>query len=378
MTAKKTQARRDGEGSIRLRADGKWEARLRLDNGKRVSAYRKTEDGAEQALEDMRAREKDGKPVLDSGAKLKTWIALWIEATLPASGRAVSTQDLYRCMLTRHVVPKKLGGVALRDVRASALEVLLHDVSEKISPTTGRQVYAALSACFATAVRDKLIAANPLEGVKRPSVPTKKPRALSADQVRSIIEKSKDHRHGALVVLLATTGLRRGEALALLWTDLDLEAGELSVNANLTRTSAGLIRGAPKTAAGIRTVPLPKVTLAALREHRKNQNTERLKIGSVWSNSGLVFTQADGKATEPRNVSRWYSTVAKACGVEDEGMHALRHYAATAMIASGTASIRDVADILGHASPTITLEIYTASLASAQRKAIDALGDALG
>ena len=107
-----------------------------------------------------------------------------------------------------------------------------------------------------------------------------------------------------LLVLVATTGLRRGEALGLRWSDLDLDGGSVRVARNLLRTSAGLhLDSEPKTARGRRTVPLAPATVNVLRKHRVRQLEERMQA-PVWRETGLVFVTEVGGALEPRNVSR--------------------------------------------------------------------------
>jgi integrase len=192
-----------------------------------------------------------------------------------------------------------------------------------------------------------------------------------------LLEAAHGHRLRALLVLVATTGLRRGEALALRWCDLDLERGALRVSHGLVRTSAGLRVSEPKTARGRRTVPLAPATVEALREHRVTQLEDRLRAGTAWRDNGLIFASEVGGLLEPRNVSRWYAALTARCGVEDRGMHALRHFAATSMLEGG-ATVRTVADVLGHSDVSVTLNVYASSADESRRRAVDGLALGLG
>jgi len=175
---------------------------------------------------------------------------------------------------------------------------------------------------------------------------------------------------------VASTGLRRGEALALRWTDLDLVAGALTVDQALTRTSAGLTFGAPKTDRGRRSLRLPPLMVERLKAHKRGQAVERLAVGESWTDLDLVFCTEAGTPLDPRNVSRWYSETCKAAKVDERGMHALRHSAATAMLAAGV-PVRTVADTLGHSDVALTLNVYAATLDEHAERATAVLADAL-
>lgn len=255
------------------------------------------------------------------------------------------------------------------------VEGLLAGLRKSRSASTTRSTYAAFRACMDTAVRDGLIAANPVSAVDRPRASRPVPRTLTVEHVKSLVaqaRRTQDCRIEHLIVLLATTGLRRSEALGLEWADIDLEGGQLEVRRALVRDSEGLQRSEPKSAAGLRNFSLAPPAIESLKRQRRKQREQRLRAGSAWIDSGYVFTTPDGGAMEPRNVSREYAELASKAGLPDTGMHALRHYAATAWLASGKATVRDVADALGHSSPTITLEIYTSAIPEAQTAAINA------
>lgn len=127
-------------------------------------------------------------------------------------------------------------------------------------------------------------------------------------------------------------GLRRGEVLALRWVDVNLKTGELAVTGNLTRSSAGLVRGAPKTHRGQRNVPIPAAVLKALKTQQRRQKTELL-AAKVWVDDGLVLTNEIGGAVEPRALSRAWAGWARAAGLADRGTHTGRHYAASTLLA---------------------------------------------
>jgi integrase len=178
-------------------------------------------------------------------------------------------------------------------------------------------------------------------------------------------------------VLIAATGLRKGEALGLRSDRVDLDAGTLKVAATLGRISDRLVISEPKIDRSRRTVPLNAAVVAMLRRHRTDQKAERLRAGHQWTDSGLVFTTEFGGPVDPRNLLRVIEVAAKSAGVTDVGVHTLRHSAAVAWLEAGV-HIKAVADLLGHSSIAITGDTYGHTSDDTARAAIDGLADRLG
>lgn len=376
-----TSKRLNGEGNLRKRPNGVWEARVLIaaEDGpaRRVSVYGKTQEEVRAKLADLRGRANAGQPLRDSERTVQAWAEEWMRDSLPLSGRRPTTVDAYCCLTRTNIVPL-LGAVKLSALRPTHVESMLGRLAERLSPSTVRQTYSVLRSMLDVAVRDGLVARNVAVAVKRPSVPARDPRAVPSSKVRELLAAAEEHPLRPLLVLVATTGLRRGEAIGLRWSDLDLDAGSLRVSHALVRSSRGLdLDNQPKTPRGRRTVPLAPVTVELLREHRRLQIEERLRRGPGWRDLDLVFATAVGGMLEPRNVSRWYAALTTRCGVEDKGMHALRHFAATSMLEGG-ATVRTVADVLGHADVAMTLNTYASSVDEARRRAVGDLAAGLG
>jgi integrase len=198
-----------------------------------------------------------------------------------------------------------------------------------------------------------------------------------ADAVNALLRAAQGSRYHPALVTIAATGLRKGECLALRWSDVDLDAGTLAVTATLARIGGELVVSAPKTARSRRIVPLHPGLVAVLRSHRAAQAAERLRAGNQWQDSGLVFTTELGTPVEPRNLLRVVETAAKSAGVDGIGVHTLRHSAAVAWLESGV-HIKAVADLLGHSSIAITGDTYGHTSDNAARAAITGLGSQLG
>ena len=175
---------------------------------------------------------------------------------------------------------------------------------------------------------------------------------------------------------MLATGLRRGEALALHWSDVDLDAALLRVRWTLSRTSQGLQLDEPKTDKSRRTVPLPRSAVETLRAHRRRQNDERRAAAGTWRDDGLVFTTEIGTPLEPRNVLRRFELLAQRAGLAGVHLHTLRHSAASYLLAAGTHT-QVVQEHLGHSSYAITADIYSHVGPAQQREAADRLDQAL-
>jgi integrase len=177
--------------------------------------------------------------------------------------------------------------------------------------------------------------------------------------------------------LMLATGLRRGEALALHWSDVDLDAALLRVRWTLSRTSRGLHLDEPKTDKSRRTVPLPRSAIEALRVHRTRQLEEQRTAAGAWQDNGLVFTTEIGTPLEPRNVLRRFEVLAERAGLRGVTLHTLRHSAASFPLAAGTHTKVVLQEHLGHSSYAITADICSQVGPVHQREVADLLDEAL-
>jgi integrase len=372
--------RGNGEGSIFKRANGRWYSALtyRDDFGevKRREVSGRTQAEVRAKLRELRERVEAGAPVKDAWITMAAWLEDWTTKALPASDRKQATIDLYATIARSHLVPK-LGSLPLDRLRPSDVEALvLAKRRAGLSASSVRTIYAVLRAALDVAVRDGLIQRNPAALVKRPAVERKDAGYLSAQQAEALLEAVRGDRLEALYRVMLATGLRRGEALALHWRDVDLDAAVVRVRWTLSRTSAGLELGEPKTEKSRRTVPLPVPAVETLRAHRKRQAAEQLAAGSLWQASGLVFTSEIGTPLEPRNVLRRFEALAERAGLRGVHLHTLRHSAASFLLAAGTHT-KVVQEHLGHSSYAITADIYSHVAPAQQREAADKLGQAI-
>jgi integrase len=365
--------RRDNhEGTFYKRTEaegGGWLFRIRVGN-QRVSGSGPTRRAAkERAVE--RARLVGDKRTKGTVAEL---VEQWAALSAPAVGLKPTTQDQYRSLLRSRVVPV-IGNRRVDSLTKRTVAEVFPPGSDNPASTM-RSTYAALVRVLDYAVERGMLAVNVAREVKRPAAAEHRARHIDREAVARVLAAAEGDRLSIAAWLGFGCGLRRGEILALRWSEVDLDAGVLSVTGNVTRSSAGLVRGTPKTRRGTRLVPVPPVVVERLRAHRREQAAEQLAAGSAWRPLGMVVANEVGGMLEPRFLSRRWRSWSRSAGVEDTGTHVGRHYAASTLLASGAASVADVAAQLGH-DPAVLLNTYAVAVAAGQRAAAAALGETL-
>jgi len=375
--------RANGEGSICQRTDGRWCAAIVADDPvtgkrKRTYFYGKTRTEVRKKLRGAQERAEVGAPVRDASATLGSWLAEWRDTSLAASNRRPTTKVLYATLSRKHLEASELADMPLDKIRPRHIEALVQSLRDKgLADSTVRQVYTILRGALDIAVRDGLLARNPAAALKRPAVERKEAKHLSADEVAALLKAAEGSRYHDMLALIAATGLRRGEALALRWPDVDLEAGTLRVKGTLARVEGELVVSEPKTKQSRRTLPLSPALVSLLDRHRRTQAEERLRAGNLWTDTGHVFTTETGTPIDPRNVLRAVTSAAEKAGIDGVGVHTLRHSAATAWLEAGV-HLKAVSELLGHHDIAITGDCYGHVSEAASRSAVDTLSDALG
>lgn len=351
-----------GEGSVFQRANGKWFAseRWRDDSGRprRTEISAKTKSEAKRKLRDFQLNLSQGQVPVDSRMTVQQWSETWIESTLRASSRRPSTKSTYETLIRRHIQPV-LGHLTLRDLSVRHVERWLMDLQRSRSNSTARQVHNVLCMMLDTAVKHQMIRRNPAKVVPRPSPSRSEAVAFTVDEIRSLVDASTGDRLATFLTLLIYTGMRRGEALALRWSDVRLkgEVPFVHVGGTLSRIDGRLVRTEPKTEAGRRAVPLVEPVVKALASARALQARDKLRLGEAWSGSDWVFTTEEGKPVDPRNALRWFYGVRDRAGIGKGSLHSLRHSAASTLLEAGI-PMPEIRDVLGHSSIAVTVDLY--------------------
>jgi integrase len=313
-------------------------------------------------------------------------------AWLPAirSSLRPATYESYERNVRQHLIPT-VGHVWLDQLtpdRLAAVYAELHrtgrlDGAGGLSPRSIRYLNTILGKALGDAVAEGKLARNVAQAptVRRRLPRHAKPemRTWSAAELASFLDQLRGDPLHAPILLAATTGMRRGEVLGLRWRDTDLDAGRVAVRQTLAAVrdvdadpgKPGrhlVVFGEPKTAKGRRTVPLPPQTVAVLRAHRKAQAAERLLAGADYADQDLVFAEPDGSPIHPDKFRKRFEIRIGRSGLPPIRFHDLRHTYATLALRAGVHP-KVVAEVLGHANISITLDTYSHAVPAMQESA---------
>lgn len=360
----------------------------------------KTEKQNQKALEvfvvEFEQKVKSGK-YLD-GEKLTfqaftdTWLSDYATPHLEAT-----TVDVYKLLLRVHITPA-IGHLKLSRIQPSHLNKLYNGMLKErrdgkpggYSPTTVKRVHALISSILSTAIKWNVLLDNPCERVSPPK------QARNTDDIQfftleqcgaflsAVDADLADNRislqHKVFFHLALFCGLRRGELIALEWSDIDFRHGTVSVT-----KSTGLVEGkpytkAPKNHSSIRTVVVPESVMFLIRQYQKEQYRLRLELGTYWKGSNYIFIREDGGQMYPstpysvfKKVIRRYNERAQNTEkLPDIPLHGLRHTSATLLI-SQNIDVRTVSGRLGHAQTSTTMNIYSHQLKKMDEKAAETL-----
>jgi integrase len=250
-------------------------------------------------------------------------------------------------------------------------------VAGGMAPRTTAQAYRALSGALRQAVRWQLLAVNPAAAVQPPRAERTRLAIHDTSTIGRVLHAARSTRLHLPLVLAATTGMRRGEVLALRWSQVDLDAGLARVVASLQLVAGELQLVEPKTDRARRTVALPPFTVDILRRHRRDQAERRLLLGEGWQDRDLVVDQGDGSPLSPDAVSRAFYRLVRSLGLPGLRLHDLRHAYATTLLAAGVHP-KIASEALGHSSVAFTMDVYSHVLPTMQEGAAMAIQRALG
>jgi integrase len=392
------QPKRREFGTIVRRTDESYEARY-WHEGKRYSLYFKTIEEAENTLDLIFANIKNDLHREGSSMLLRDWIKEWLNTYAKSSVRFATLQT-YETYLMKHVVPE-LGNKTLRSLSPDDVQKFFNEkaVSGRLDGNEGglsvksmRNMRNAMNVCFKQATFNELILRNPLDGVKLKKAEPKDMRVLTVHEMETLIRVclQSDNTLALGIVIALQTGVRIGELLGLQWADVDLasQTPSMFVKQTLARqvappkddTDYKIVRCKPgnktavtlgkvKTSKSRRIVWLPDLSVQCLKRIRDWQDGLASKYGkSLFNKDGFVFTTLKGEVMETRNLQNFFHAIIKAAGIQNANFHSCRHTFATRGCELGI-DLKTLADMLGHAQPSTTLNMYTHSFEEQKQKA---------
>jgi integrase len=267
----------------------------------------RTKRAAEDAMAELIRSVADGSYVAPDPQTLAQWIERWL-VTIAPKVRSSTLRDS-RTGLGR--VTERLGHIRLQALRPLDIEEFYASLLEDghrygggLAPKTVRNVHIALRRSLADALRFGLVQRNVAALVKPPAPVRPELVTWDAADVRTFLASVELDRNAPAYRLLATTGMRRGEALGLRWADIAFDAERVTINRSLSVVESELVWSTPKTARSRRNVSLDPETVATLKAHRRRQLEERVAAGDAWDDADLVFCDQLGTPLHPDRFTR--------------------------------------------------------------------------
>lgn len=326
--------RANGEGNIRKRKDGRWEGRYTAgydpETGKRIikNVLGKTQAEVKEKLK-AAISESQRLDVSKAGTyTVASWVRTWYEVYAEPRIRP-NTKSHYTNYIENHIIPG-IGGIPLDKLTTIQIQRFYNNLQKtgrvqrknfpelkgkSLSPRVVRGVHTLLHNCLEQAVSERLILANPAQGCKLPQLEKREMKILPQEKIGLYLAEAEKRGLLAAFYLELTTGLRRGELLALQWTDLDTESKTLSVTKQVNRISGELVVSPPKTRNSVRTLALPQQAVDLLaEEHKKHPG-----------NPYMFPSPKTGTMYDPDAFRRTHDKILKAIGAEHIRFHDLRH-----------------------------------------------------
>jgi integrase len=382
--------------------DGRWRAAVMVGwkvapDGKRTPDRRVfTAATRHEVAEDLTAALRDRDRGIDIKPGKQTvggFLGRWLETTVRPSVRP-KTYRSYEQMVRNHLaktVPRKdwkthqLDSVAgLKDVPLSKLTLQRVQAwfNEKLlagnSPALVRYLRVVLRVALNEAVKGDLVPRNVAALATPPKVEKREISPFTPQQAGDFLKAALGHRLEALFTVGLAVGLRSGECSALQWSDVEMDAGKVTVRHTLQRVKEpGDKKGRltllpPKSEKSRRTIELPATCVAALRAHRTRQDRERQLAGSRWKETGHVFTSTIGTPIDDRKILKEFNALVKAAGLPKQRFHDLRHACISLLGAQGV-PLKVIAEIVGHSDIRLTQNVYQHVYSEAKRAAADSM-----
>ena len=357
--------RKNGEGTVRLRKDGRWEGRVVIGYDERnlpktKNVLAKTKSECVEKLKQLQERYTPPKSdKVKSDMPFGEWMDFWYQNYSRPKLRP-TTRSGYEGRIYQHIIPE-LGSIPLDQLTQNDLQQfyarlkksgrLLHTehYGKGLSDRMVRACHMNCRSALEKAVQEGLIRVNPAVGCKLPPKKAREMQVLTREEIQRFLIQAKAEGYFELFLLELTTGLRRGELLALQWDDLNLETGELQITKQVYRTKEnGLLISQPKTKSSIRTVSLPPPLLTILKEYRESVNSRWMFPSPVKEDSPL----------DPAYIRTRLHLILEHAQCKQIRFHDLRHTFATIALGNGM-DVKTLSAMLGHVSAATTLDIYT-------------------
>jgi len=383
------------KGSIRQRSKGSWEVCIDtgrdLATGKRLRHFESvkgTKKDAQRRLHELLHTLEQGSYVKPARLTVAQFLDEWLRGyvDLNCSPR---TKASYEMIIRCHLVPE-LGNLSLSQLEPRHLQAFYSrqkaqgriDGKGQLSPRTVRYCHSLLAEALGHAVRMGLLSRNVAHCTEGPRLDQKVMPTLAPEDVPVFLEAAQGSAYYELFYLLLHTGLRRGEALALKWKNIDLGLASLGVSAYLSVVEAAYkLNGTyvvkePKTSHSRRRVALSPSLALVLRQYKAEKEAQRALLGNSLADDDFVFAHPDGTPLDPSTVSHAFNKIIRKAGLPHIRLHDLRHTHASLLLQAGVHP-KVVQERLGHSSIRVTLDTYSHVIGGLQEVAAQRFDDLL-
>ena len=382
--------RGDGEGSITKRKDGKWQGSVLTgynpETGKPVRKYfyGRTRKEVQEKINEVAPKVVAGTYREPTKMTVAEWFTTWLNDYMKPSLRP-TTWESHKYQVDGHIIPA-LGHLRLAQLQTAHIQRLYNDRLQGgrldgkpggLSPKSVRYIHTVIHSCLEQARKESMITINPAGAVRLPKLEKPEIKYLGTAEAAIFLAMARESKHFAAFYLALSTGMRRGELLALRWKDIDFEAEQLTVNQGLVRISGkGLVFQEPKTALSNRVISLAPAVAQVLKEHREQQTDGRIMAGAAYNSElDLVFSNELGEPICPRAFTRVFERLVKKAGL-NVTFHGLRHTFATLALQEGV-DVKTIQETLGHHSAAFTMDVYSNVTAKMRREAADRVSNLL-
>lgn len=373
--------RPQGDGTIRKRSDGRWEARIIIghkNDGSPMykSAFAKTQKSALKELHQLIELYRDVDLTEDCRMTLGEWLDKWLDEYMIFTIRE-STLDSYRAMVKNQVKPF-IGGKQIASLTTADMQKFYNKIKKEgrvrehpihgktLADSMVRGVHMMLHEALDTAVKERLIAKNPTNGttVSKCNYPEK--QILGDDQLETFLKAIKGHEYWCdFFYVEVMTGLRRGEICGLKWQDINFEENKLQVKRSISvKKGGGVSIGETKTETGVRSILMPPSVADVLQNRKQTAITE-------WVFPNFMHPE---QPISPATAYRKLKIILKHAGLPLIRFHDLRHTFATHATHGGV-DPKTLAGILGHTNASFTLDTYTHVTSDMQKAASNIVGN---
>ena len=350
--------RANGEGSIKHRTDGRWEARYTF-QGKSHSIYGKSQAEVRKKLTEVTSKIDGGTFAAPSKTTVAEWLEEWQEKYLRSVKE--STRQRYEIDVRIHLVPA-IGGVRLCKLSGDMItEMYSAEQNKGLSVKSIKNLHGTLHKALEQAAKKKLITGNPCEDAIIPESDeaVKEMHPLRDEQVKQFRQMAAGNFFEFLFDVALFTGMRQGEIIGLTWDCVDFERGDIHLYRQLKRIpkSGGQFRFTTLKNKQDRRIKPPQHVMEVLRKVKRQQAEWRLRCGECWHDTGLVFTNEIGEHVNDRTLYNNFKKIVDEMHLPEVLFHDLRHTYATLALQNGV-DPKTVSATLGHATVAFTMDKY--------------------